>query len=303
MSLLREIQNDIADRGGDVASILRKCKILAARLGSAEFSQWVGWELGGYPGSQPTPEYRKLHSTCYANFINIAWRANRQAIPQHLVPEKHREILWHPECREGVAAVTSFVGKGAIIARPELAILLQGKMFPEMECVSAWSEISGSEFEQLVSAVKSRILDFVLEIEAANPNAGEAPLNSHPVPEEKLHPLVNNFFAQVGNVAQNASHFHQSNLSFKSEDLARLVSEFTQHIAELSLNPQQRKKAEAQIATIKAQLEDEPDPVIIRQAGCTLRNVTEGAIGSLLASATQPTVWHWVHRMPELLTK
>jgi hypothetical protein len=56
-----------------------------------------------------------------------------------------------------------------------------------------------------------------------------------------------------------------------------------------------RKKTEAQIATIKAQLTDEPDPVIVRQAGRTLRNITEDMIGSLLATAaTQPVVWVWV---------
>ena len=47
----------------------------------------------------------------------------------------------------------------------------------------------------------------------------------------------------------------------------------------------------AQVATIKAQLEDNPDPVIVKQAGRTLRNITEGAIGSLIAAAAQPTVW------------
>lgn len=81
------------------------------------------------------------------------------------------------------------------------------------------------------------------------------------------------------------------------EDLGRLVSEFTAHIDELGMDAPQKKKAEAQIATIKAQLMDEPDPVVVRQAGRTLRNVTEGAIGSLLATAAQPTVWAWAHEV------
>src|ERR1035437_760541 len=40
-----------------------------------------------------------------------------------------------------------------------------------------------------------------------------------------------------------------------------------------------------QIATIKAQFTyDQPNPVIIKQAGHTLRNITEDAIGSLVAA-------------------
>jgi hypothetical protein len=78
-------------------------------------------------------------------------------------------------------------------------------------------------------------------------------------------------------------------------DLGRLVSEIAAHIDELHMDARQKQKAEAQIATIKAQLIDEPDPVIVKQAGRTLLNITEGAIGSLLAAAAQPTVWTWVH--------
>jgi hypothetical protein len=88
--------------------------------------------------------------------------------------------------------------------------------------------------------------------------------------------------------------------SYGSQDIAdinRLVAELTIHLGELRLDEQQRRKAEAQIATLRAQLSDEPDPVIVKQAGRTLRNITEGAIGSLLASTAQPTVWAWVHEV------
>jgi hypothetical protein len=78
-------------------------------------------------------------------------------------------------------------------------------------------------------------------------------------------------------------------------DLDRLVSDFAIHLHELQLDPPASQKAKAQLATLQAQLSDEPDPVIVRQAGRTLRNITEGAIGSLIASAAvQPMVWSWI---------
>jgi hypothetical protein len=66
-----------------------------------------------------------------------------------------------------------------------------------------------------------------------------------------------------------------------------------EHLAELGLLPATERKAKAQIDTIKAQLSDVPNPVIVNEAGRSLRNITEGAIGSLLATAaTQPdSVW------------
>jgi hypothetical protein len=75
------------------------------------------------------------------------------------------------------------------------------------------------------------------------------------------------------------------------DDLRRLVEVFDKHLDDLALDAAAKRKAEAQVATIKAQLKDEPDPVIVKQAGRTLRNITEGAIGSLIAAAAQPTVW------------
>lgn len=84
-----------------------------------------------------------------------------------------------------------------------------------------------------------------------------------------------------------SANFNQDNL----DDLRRLVDLFDKHLDDLAMEAAARRKAAAQVATIKAQLEDEPDPMIVMQAGRTLRNITEGAIGSLIATAAQPTVW------------
>jgi hypothetical protein len=297
MSLLREIQNDLASATGDVTAILRKCKILAARLGSDKFAKWLEWELGGYPESQPVPPYRRLSITYFASFMNVAWRHPRAPVPLQVIPEQHRKSFQEMEFREGVAKAIPLAEHGAIIQRPELVFALQGKMYPDMDCHGVWGQISGIEFAHLISSIKNRVLDFSLKIEAENPDAGEAPPNTQPVPNDKLQPLVNNFFGTVGNIAQQ-SHEVSQVANIHPEDIATLVTEFTSHINELSLDLRQKQKAEAQIATLKAQqLTDLPNPAIVQQAGRTLRNVTEGAIASLLATAAQPTIWHTIQRL------
>ncbi len=81
-------------------------------------------------------------------------------------------------------------------------------------------------------------------------------------------------------------------------DLTRLVAELTARLNELNLDARQKQRAQAQIAVLRAEIAgDEPDPAIVRQTGRTLRNITEGAIGSMLASATQPAVWQWLHHL------
>jgi hypothetical protein len=297
MSLLRDIQSDLAKQGGDITNVLRKCKILASRLRSKEFANWVDWELSGYPDSQPTPDYRKLGWNCYVNFMNRVWRYSKLPVPLFVVPEQFRDGFQRHEFRDGIAKIGPFIDNGCHIDRPELAALIEGKMCPGMSCQAVWMEISGAEFAQLISAIKNRILDFVLQIELENPDAGEAPANTQPVPNEKLQPLVNNFFGAVGNVAQNAQHFSQSaNSGIQTQELIKFVAELTEHLHELNLDERQKQRAEAQIMTIKTELNAEPDSVIVAQAGRTLRSITEGAIGSLLATAAQPTVWHGIHQ-------
>ena len=65
------------------------------------------------------------------------------------------------------------------------------------------------------------------------------------------------------------------------------------------MNPKDHQKVEAQIATIGAQITDTPNPVIVREAGKTIRNLTEGAIGNFIAAATQPTVFAWIQAILE----
>jgi hypothetical protein len=295
LSLLREIQ-DLATSDSDIANLLRKCSILAARLGSDEFAQWIGWELNGYPEHQSLPDYRSLDVSTFATFMNAAWRAEKQPILWEALPPQAKEALECIQFRDGIAKVRN-LGKGAIIPRPDVAVRVDGKMFPDMHCVQAWQQISSGEFEQLLSAIRNRILEFVLKIEAENPDAGEAELGSKPVPQDKLQPLVNNFFGNVGNLAQRSHSFSQvSNAGINSKELSRLVEELSKHMGELNLGERQALRAEAQIAALRAELKGEPDSEAVRQAGRTLRNITEGAIGSLLASGAQPTVWHWIHQ-------
>ena len=103
---------------------------------------------------------------------------------------------------------------------------------------------------------------------------------------------INSQFQQAG------SHSNQNLVTTYNgqdrADLVRLVNEVRSHLHELQLDASANRKAVAQLATLQAQLGDEPDPVIVRQAGRTLRNITEGAIASLAATAIQPAVWAWV---------
>ncbi|MBK5276364.1 MAG: hypothetical protein JJE30_15130 [Desulfuromonadales bacterium] len=75
------------------------------------------------------------------------------------------------------------------------------------------------------------------------------------------------------------------------DELVDFVNSFREHISDLKLSTQEERKVNAQLATIEAQLLDEPNPEVLKQTFASIKNITEGAIGSLLATAAQPGVW------------
>jgi hypothetical protein len=66
--LLRQIQNEAADSKNEISDLLRKCRILAFRLGTTEFKEWVDFELNGYPKDTELPGYRILPAQAYGSF-------------------------------------------------------------------------------------------------------------------------------------------------------------------------------------------------------------------------------------------
>lgn len=285
MSLLQNIQTELASSQADIASVLLKCKILASRLDSQNFARWTAHELNGYSENDPVPDYRQLGCGLYGHFINAAWQIPKQSIPLFAIPEENRTSFQRVEFKEGLAKATLFTNEGATINRTELIPLLQGKVYPDMACIAIWMTIPGPEFVQLISSVKSRILDFILELERVNPMAGE-PSSRQAVPPEKVNAMVNNYFlGQVGNVAQHSPKVHQvANIGSTTLELSKLVTMLTQHLDDLKLDAHSKRRIEGQIAVLSAELEGEPDHIIVTESLKTLRSLTENVIGNLVTN-------------------
>jgi hypothetical protein len=75
-------------------------------------------------------------------------------------------------------------------------------------------------------------------------------------------------------------------------DLESVIELYRLHVDELGLDAATRRRADAQVATIEAQLLDEPDPAIVKSAGRSLKTIVEGAIAGALGDAiANPGVW------------
>ena len=99
------------------------------------------------------------------------------------------------------------------------------KIYEGMNLLQAWISIAKSRVVGILSNVRNRILNFVLEIEATNPDAGEATPDAKPIPEECVSQIFNHcIFGNVGSVAsgQHISQATQQNI--KSADFESLAA-------------------------------------------------------------------------------
>jgi hypothetical protein len=89
MSLLREIQDAAIDGSTDLETLLRKCRVLAARLKNEQFKQWVQSELDGYSSTADVPDYRKFHCQCFGHFSGPFGSGLKNApIPESCIQQK-----------------------------------------------------------------------------------------------------------------------------------------------------------------------------------------------------------------------
>ena len=72
----------------------------------------------------------------------------------------------------------------------------------------AWRVITRAQLISIVDAVRTRVLDLALEIERADPSAGQA--GAPPLPAEAQQTIVTNIFGGSPNVAVASSDFAQS---------------------------------------------------------------------------------------------
>ncbi|OZA96538.1 MAG: hypothetical protein B7X52_04995 [Thiotrichales bacterium 34-46-19] len=216
MSLLREIQDAAIDSKIELAVLLRKCKVLAARLGNPEFKKWVENELSGYNDIDELPDYRILTVNSKGHFSGPFQSGLRNAdIPLMCIEEDFRQHLTHSYLAQGVASMESLVrdASGGSLQEPwnpDLVAVVGQGIYQGMNCMQAWKVIPVSGIVSALDAVRNRVLNFVLEIESESPDAGEAPVNSNPLPQEKVHQIFNTYISgNVQNVATGSSDFEQ----------------------------------------------------------------------------------------------
>lgn len=218
MTLLQQIQNEAIDSHSDLPGLLRRCRILAQRLGSHEFKEWVQFELEGYPSKKALPPYRRIrtpivlgHFTGYGGS-----RINNGQIPHSAIPEEVRDDLTGFNFLGGIASIAALLvdGRDSVhMVWPLEAVqrIGQGDIYDGMYLMQAFRVVNRSVIQGILDQVQNRILNFVLELESRDPQAGEAIMSTSKIPKDQIRNIFNTTInGGVQNLAQGSHGFEQA---------------------------------------------------------------------------------------------
>jgi len=178
MTLLEEIQNSAIDPTSDLGTVLRKCKLLATRLGSQPLENWIHFESNGYPGEEGVPPYRMWSLELKGHFSGPFGSGIRDApIPLACIPENIRQQYSQYQCRQSISVIEDILSRaneGILqVSTGDLALILGGNVYQNQHCYQAWAWFGVGNFVEIVNSVRNRILDLTLELWKKAPNAGE----------------------------------------------------------------------------------------------------------------------------------
>lgn len=177
--LLDEIITALSDEGHSITDALLKTKVLLRQTGKASPAAWVTYELNGYPAEAELPAFRILHAQVLANFANLAYQVSGHPIPLGHLTTKERESLeiWH--VREALPALEEMTkGKSGQIIRPipPDSFGRLGKGLDSTYSIQrAWCSVPDHLIKNIKAQVRSRLLDFVLDLKM---EAGDASTDS-----------------------------------------------------------------------------------------------------------------------------
>jgi AbiTii-like protein len=196
-TLLQQLQADAVDPQVPLSHLLRKALILSKRLAYPPLGEWAQRELEGYPGNAELPDYRARRSSQVEGRFEAGLGTGFvNPIPSANVEEEHRKDLFSFELRGGVAQYEQLAAEDSLRVPwdQNFVSYYRGSFYPDFALESAWRTVSPGQLTQVLDSVRTRLLNFVLEIEGENPDAGEAEPGEAPIESARVTQIFNQTF-------------------------------------------------------------------------------------------------------------
>lgn len=290
--LVDELQRACLDSDVAASGVLEKAYIVARKLGIKEFELWVSKEINGYTAEDQIPEYRFLNGQ-----VKV-WNPVRGWIPVVSDNAEFQAVIsrrptFQPISELEDAASRSETGSLMMTFPPEQeqAILGPNSLFANPKLHLPVAAVRG-----LVAKVRHIVLRWCLDLEEKGVRGEGMTFSEN---ERRAAESVQSIEVHYhGNVSQSQVATHRSSQTISSDlDLQELkvfAGVLRENILKLQLASDQQAQVLADLASIECQLAaPKPSGGVIAEGLRSIRNVAEGAIGSLVASGL-------LHKLPRM---
>lgn len=171
MKLINDIINELMDTNNAITSALLKTKVLASRLDNTLLQAWVNGELNGYVENSELPSYRESSGILEGSFLNGLAKGSNMAFPVAQIPKRELDEITSIEVRDSITSIELMINKKGlkISVNSNRRLYLQNSIRnmgnPQFQIISVYLEIPAFLFTNILSSVRSKLLDFMLELE------------------------------------------------------------------------------------------------------------------------------------------
>ncbi len=214
MTVLDEIIDASTDSTVATADLLRRVQVVAHRLGASEVVRWAKSELTGYADDAELPAYRVMQTSVMGTFTGPMQSVIRQQLTP--VPGK-LESMWTVEFRVPLTELQALASSKTDPQREWPTFLV--KAYEETgafriylhNLFSAHNVITRQSLLGLLDVVRSKAMEFALELQTDYPDAGVVggpTVATTPGLSSTVYHVTNNIYGDGTNVA-TGSHAKQ----------------------------------------------------------------------------------------------
>ncbi|MCD1597484.1 hypothetical protein [Rheinheimera aquimaris] len=295
MKLIEEIIDLLSSSEKNLTTALMKTKVLLHRLGEKELLEWVDGELRGYPRVDNLPDYRILRVTVRGDASNIAYRYTGQILPTMHLDKKLKKKLETTYLTNSIAVIEEYAQDDQnlqITIAPEFYKYLSQGLGNDFQIERAWGQHSAGAMTQILTEVKSRLLDFVLELSEKFPEELQASEMKEHSKEVGVSELFNNaIFGDNATIIVGDSNKQKITNSVVKNDFESLQksllkngvseAEITELRAAINADAGSEELAKGNFGSkVSAWIGN-----MVSKAATTAWDINIGAAGSLLATA------------------
>lgn len=282
--LVLELQADALNRKVAVSDLLRKTLVVTRKLGVSHMTGWLTDELNGYGPEAEVPHYREVRGQ-----VKV-WNPYHGWQPVNFGDTEMAEKLSTRKIMQPVGELDSLNTKqdGGYLQIPFPQHVVNSLMSAMNVPLQPTLIVPPSEVIGLLDAVRNHVLDFALQLEQEGV-IGEGMSFSTEEKRTASH-ITYNVTNNIGSMQNSQLQQHSSGsqtlqTNYDVQAIADLVKEIGSSVHLLRIGRDLEGELLAEIATVESQAASpRPKKGIVSESLKTIRNILEGASGSVLAT-------------------